>query len=83
MGAINPFNMIIVKNFFQDLPTELEEAARVDGCSDIRIFWQIVLPLSKPVIASISLFYAVGHWNVTSCDDLFKGLIKRGCTDST
>ena len=70
MGAINPFNMIIVKNFFQDLPTELEEAARVDGCTDIRIFWQIVLPLSKPVIASISLFYAVGHWN-----DYFSAMI--------
>ena len=70
MGAINPFNMIIVKNFFQDLPAELEEAARVDGCSDIRIFWQIVLPLSKPVIASISLFYAVGHWN-----DYFSAMI--------
>lgn len=70
MGAINPFNMIIVKNFFQDLPAELEEAARVDGCSDIRIFGQIILPLSKPVIASISLFYAVGHWN-----DYFSAMI--------
>ena len=70
LGAINPFNMIIVKNFFQDLPAELEEAARVDGCSDIRIFAQIVLPLSKPVIASISLFYAVGHWN-----DYFSAMI--------
>ncbi len=63
LGAINPFNMIIVKNFFQELPGELEEAARIDGCHDLQIFWKIVLPLSKPVIASISLFYAVGHWN--------------------
>lgn len=62
-GAINPFNMIIVKNFFQELPQELDEAARIDGCTDIGIFAKIVLPLSKPVIASISLFYAVGHWN--------------------
>ncbi|WZL81705.1 carbohydrate ABC transporter permease [Vallitaleaceae bacterium 9-2] len=63
LGAINPFNMIIVKNFFQELPAELEEAARIDGCNDLQIFSKIVLPLSKPVIASISLFYAVGHWN--------------------
>ncbi|MBN2222251.1 MAG: carbohydrate ABC transporter permease [Vallitaleaceae bacterium] len=63
MGAISPFNMIIVKNFFQELPAELEESARIDGCSDLKIFTSIVLPLSKPVIASISLFYAVGHWN--------------------
>lgn len=63
MGAMSPFNMIIVKNFFQDIPRELEEAARIDGCSDIITFLKIYLPLSKPVLASISLFYAVGHWN--------------------
>ncbi|NLZ80714.1 MAG: carbohydrate ABC transporter permease [Clostridiales bacterium] len=62
-GAISAFNMIIVKNFFQELPIELEEAARIDGCNDIGIFRKIVLPLSKPVLASIGLFYAVGHWN--------------------
>lgn len=62
-GAISAFNMIIVKNFFQELPVELEEAARIDGCSDFGIFRKIVLPLSKPVLASIGLFYAVGHWN--------------------
>lgn len=62
-GAISAFNLIIVKNFFQELPRELEEAARIDGCSDIVIFGRIVLPLSKPVLASISLFYAVAHWN--------------------
>ncbi len=62
-GAINAFNLIIVKNFFQEFPQELEEAARIDGCNDIQIFYRIVLPLSKAVIASISLFYAVGHWN--------------------
>jgi len=62
-GAISAFNMIIVKNFFQGIPQELEEAAKIDGCSDIGIFAKIMLPLSKPVLASISLFYAVGHWN--------------------
>lgn len=62
-GAISAFNMIIIKNYFQELPQELEEAARVDGCSDLGIFLKIILPLSKPTLASVSLFYAVGHWN--------------------
>lgn len=62
-GAINPFNMIIIKNYFQGLPMELEEAARIDGGNDAQIFGRIILPLSKPVLASVSLFYAVGHWN--------------------
>lgn len=62
-GAISAFNLIIVKNFFQGIPKELEEAARIDGSNDLGIFTKIILPLSKPVIASISLFYAVGHWN--------------------
>ena len=62
-GAINAFNMIIIKNYFQGLPMELEEAARIDGCNDLEIFCKIILPLSKPSIASVSLFYAVSHWN--------------------
>lgn len=61
--AINPFNMIIIKNYFQGLPIELEEASRIDGCNDLQIFMRVILPLSKPVLASVSLFYAVSHWN--------------------
>lgn len=61
--AINPFNMIIIKNYFQGVPAELEEAARIDGCNDMQIFLKIILPISKPVLASVSLFYAVTHWN--------------------
>ncbi|MBB5783918.1 carbohydrate ABC transporter permease [Nonomuraea jabiensis] len=61
--AINPFYLIIVKSFFQELPQALEEAARIDGCSEIGVFFKIVLPLSKPIIATFSLFYAVGIWN--------------------
>ncbi len=61
--AINAFNMIIIKNYFQGLPSELEEAARMDGCQDLGIFVKIILPLSKPALASVSLFYAVSHWN--------------------
>jgi putative aldouronate transport system permease protein len=62
-GAIGAFYLIIVKNFFQALPEGLEEAAKIDGCSELGVLWKIVLPLSKPVIATFALFYAVGHWN--------------------
>lgn len=62
-GAINAFNMIIIKNYFQGLPAELEESARIDGANDLQIFAKIILPLSKPVLASVALFYAVSHWN--------------------
>ncbi|NDL60752.1 carbohydrate ABC transporter permease [Phytoactinopolyspora mesophila] len=61
--AINPFYLIIVKNFFQELPEELQEAGRIDGCSEIGVFWRIVLPLSKPIIATFALFYSVAIWN--------------------
>ncbi|SFK99298.1 putative aldouronate transport system permease protein [Paenibacillus sp. 1_12] len=69
-GAISAFNMIIVKTFFQELPVELLESARIDGCSDLGVLWRIVLPLSKPIMATFALFYAVGHWN-----DFFSAMI--------
>ena len=62
-GAISAYNMMIVKNFFQGIPQELEESASIDGCTDVGILWKIVLPLSLPVLATFGLFYAVGHWN--------------------
>lgn len=62
-GAISAYNMLIVRNFFMELPRELEEAASIDGCSDIGIFIKIALPLSLPCLATFGLFYAVGHWN--------------------
>ncbi len=62
-GAMSAFNMIIIKNYFQGLPMELEEAATIDGSNDLLTFVRIILPLSAPVLASVSLFYAVGHWN--------------------
>ena len=62
-GAMSAFNMIIIKNYFQGLPMELEEAAIIDGSNDLMTFVRIILPLSGPVLASVSLFYAVGHWN--------------------
>lgn len=62
-AAIAPFNLIVVRQFFLNIPNELYEAAVVDGANEFRIFWQIILPLSKPVLAAFGLFYAVGHWN--------------------
>jgi putative aldouronate transport system permease protein len=62
-SAINAFNLIIMRNFFQNLPDGLEESARIDGCSDWGILFRIVIPLSMPAIATISLFYAVTYWN--------------------
>ncbi len=62
-GAISAFNLIIIRSFFQQLPEGLEESAKIDGASDPGILVKIVLPLSMPVLATFSLFYAVGHWN--------------------
>ncbi|WP_171630379.1 carbohydrate ABC transporter permease [Paenibacillus plantarum] len=62
-GAISAFNLIILKNFFQQMPEGLEESAKIDGCNDMMILFRIILPLSMPAIATFSLFYAVGHWN--------------------
>ena len=62
-GAISAYNMMIVKNFFQGIPQELEESAALDGCNELKTLWSVVLPLSLPVLATFGLFYAVGHWN--------------------
>ncbi|WP_424448993.1 carbohydrate ABC transporter permease [Microbacterium arborescens] len=61
--AINPFSLIIIKNFFQQLPAELEESAKMDGANELQTLWSVILPLSKPVLATFALFYAVGIWN--------------------
>ncbi|RTE11634.1 carbohydrate ABC transporter permease [Paenibacillus whitsoniae] len=60
---ISAFNLVIIKGFFEQLPAEIEESARVDGASELQSLWRIILPLSLPALATISLFYAVGHWN--------------------
>ncbi|NLB91652.1 MAG: carbohydrate ABC transporter permease [Clostridiales bacterium] len=63
-GAISVYNMIIARTFIQNtIPKEMLEAAKMDGCSDIRYFFQMLLPLSKAILAVITLYYAVGHWN--------------------
>ena len=62
--AFSPYNMLIMKSYLQaTIPDSLEEAAFLDGASNLTILWRIVLPLSKPILATLSLFYAVGRWN--------------------
>ncbi|MGN6712092.1 carbohydrate ABC transporter permease [Anaerocolumna jejuensis] len=61
--AINVFNFIVMRTFFKELPESLEEAARIDGASDMQVLIRIILPLSTAIIATIGLFYAVGYWN--------------------
>lgn len=62
-GLVSVYNMIVMKTFFQGIPQSLEESAEIDGAGVIRILFRIVLPLSKPIIATIGLFYAVAFWN--------------------
>ena len=63
-GALAVFQVIIARTFFQtSIPEELAEASEIDGCSDVRFITSVVLPLSKPIIAVMTLMYAVGHWN--------------------
>ncbi|MCM3689702.1 carbohydrate ABC transporter permease [Neobacillus niacini] len=62
-SMMSVFNMIILKSFFENLPESLEEAAYLDGCNDLQILLKIMLPLSKPALATIALLYAVFRWN--------------------
>lgn len=62
-GMLSTYNMILMKSFFQSMPRELEESAYVDGANDLVVLLRIVLPLSKAMLATIALFYAVGRWN--------------------
>ncbi|GAA4982114.1 carbohydrate ABC transporter permease [Kitasatospora paranensis] len=69
-GAINAFNLVVVRNAFMELPAELLDSARIDGAGEWQILWRIVLPLSKAVLAVVSLFYAVALWS-----DFFSAMI--------
>ncbi|WP_135557092.1 carbohydrate ABC transporter permease [Paenibacillus cymbidii] len=62
-SLINAFYVILLRNFFMELPASVEESGKMDGATDTTILFRIILPMSKPVIATISLFYAVYHWN--------------------
>ena len=72
-GALNIYNVFVMKNFFQGLPEELMESARIDGASEIGILFRIVLPLSKPILLTIGLFYGVHYWN-----DFFNAILYIG-----
>lgn len=77
-GLIAAFTMIIVRNYFMSLPGELEESAKIDGANDFRILFSVIMPISAPIIATISLWYAVGHWN-----SWFDALLYINDTDKT
>ncbi|MFC5465190.1 carbohydrate ABC transporter permease [Lederbergia graminis] len=62
-GIVNAFNIIIVRSYMDGLPYSLQESAKMDGANDFTIFWRIIMPLCRPVLATIALFVAVGHWN--------------------
>lgn len=62
-GMMGAYNIFIVRNFFRSIPSSLEESARIDGAGWFYIWWKIILPLAKPVIATVTLWILVGHWN--------------------
>lgn len=62
-GGISVYNLLVVKTFFQNIPEALREAATIDGANEMQILWRIILPLSKPILLTIGLFYSVTHWN--------------------
>lgn len=61
--AISAFNLFVLRSFFTQIPTELVDSSRIDGCSELRILWSIILPLSKPALATVGIFYSVTNWN--------------------
>lgn len=63
-GLVSTYNMLVMRTYFENIPEELEEAAKMDGCGQWRQLFSIILPLSKPVLATIGLFYAVSYWNL-------------------
>jgi len=60
---VSAFNMVVMRSFFMEIPAEVLDAARIDGANEVRVFWSVVLPLSRPVMAVIALFYGVSYWN--------------------
>lgn len=62
-ALVNPFNMFLLRNFFKQIPDSLAESAKIDGANDIYILFKIILPLAKPALATIGLFYGLGFWN--------------------
>ncbi|WP_372516698.1 carbohydrate ABC transporter permease [Paenibacillus silviterrae] len=65
-SAISAFNLFVMRSFFMNLPNELIDSGKMDGCGDFRTIWYIVLPLSKPAMATMGIIYAVSNWNTYS-----------------
>jgi putative aldouronate transport system permease protein len=61
--AVGVTNTLVMRSFFQGIPEEIKESARIDGANDLQVLWRVVLPLSKPILLTIGLFYAVHYWN--------------------
>jgi putative aldouronate transport system permease protein len=70
-NAMSTFNLILMKNYFLSIPESLEESAKIDGAHELQILLRIVLPVSKPIVATILLFYSVFFWNDWFCAMLF------------
>ena len=62
-GLVDTYNLLLARNYFASLPVEFEESAKLDGANDIVVLFKILIPIAMPIIATIALFYAVGHWN--------------------
>jgi multiple sugar transport system permease protein len=62
-GTANAFGIFLMRQYIQTLPSELEEAARIDGASELRVFWNVILPLSQPALGALAIFTFVRHWN--------------------
>lgn len=62
-GALNAYNMFLMKNYFNTIPESMSESAKIDGASEIYIYFKIILPLSKPILATVALFSAMNYWN--------------------
>ena len=60
---VSPFNIFLIRNYYMSLPEEMAESATIDGAGQLRIFWQIIIPLSQPVLAAVALFISITYWN--------------------
>ncbi len=69
LNLINPYNMIIMRSFFDEMPQELIDATKIDGCTEMQTLWYIILPLSLPMLVTVGMFYLIWYW------DLFQGVL--------
>ena len=76
-GMLNAFNMLVIRTYMNGLPDSLSESAQIDGAGYFKIFYKIILPLCKPVLATVALFIAVGHWNSWFDAMLYNGFNER------